>query len=71
LILNTCSYKHIGDGTRWIWRVLVSLIHKFSPDAYREIVATGELTSAQPVDQLGWTLFRCVNQGATNLSVRG
>ena len=60
LILNTCSYEHPSDGTRWIWRLLVRLIYKFQPDAYREIVATGKLTSTQPVDKIGWTLFRCV-----------
>jgi hypothetical protein len=71
LILNTCSYKHPGDGTRWIWRLLVSLVHKFQPDAYREVNATGKLTSAQPVDKIGWTLFRCVYRSLTNISVRG
>ena len=71
LILNTCSYKHPGDGTRWIWRLLVSLVHKFQPDAYREVNATGKLTSAQPVDKIGWTLFRCVYQSVTNISEKG
>jgi hypothetical protein len=66
LILNTASYKHPGDGSRWIWRLLVSLIHKFLPDAYREVNATGNLTSVQPVDKLGWTLFRCVCGASTN-----
>jgi hypothetical protein len=70
LVLNTCSYKHPGDGTRWIWRILVSLIRRFQPDAYREINATGRLVSALPVDKLGWTLFRCVVQKANGLWIR-